>query len=444
MSDEEARAAFQRVRWADNGGEPCCPKCGCLKLYAFATRPVWKCSGCNYQFSVTSRTIFADRKRPVRDYLLAIAIFCNGVKGHAALQLSRDLNCQYKTAFVLAHKLREAMQAEQADIRLAGTVEIDGCYVGGHIRVQNKADERIDRRLPEVQTGRRSSVVVMRERGGRTFSVVVPRESAAVPIIRERVAMGSIVHADEASGWDTLHAHYDMRRINHSVTFSLNGACTNQAEVGVRPVAPLRDGHSPPDQRRLLASVCKRDGVARGSSPHVEWRAVQNGRDARGTPRGFSDLVALLAAQEGNLMANEHVLSGLLAKRAELSGQVEMMQKEMRQLVLAIDHIYAAIRLFDPNVDLEDIKPKLPPRHSAFRSEVSRIVLNTLRKADKPLPVSEITLHVLAGRGLNADDKPFTRVLSRRVGACLRNLRRKGLIQLVRKVGQTGLGEIVK
>ena len=143
-------------------------------------------------------------------------------------------------------------------------------------------------------------------------------------------------------------------------------------------------------------------------------------------------------------MANEHVLSGLMAKRAELSGQIEMLQKQMRETVLAIDHIDAAIRLFDPNADLDTIAPKMPPRHGAFRGEVSRIVLNTLRKAEKPLPVSEITLHVLTGRGLNADDKPFTRVLSRRVGACLRNLRRKGLIRLSRKVGQAGLWEIVR
>ena len=143
-------------------------------------------------------------------------------------------------------------------------------------------------------------------------------------------------------------------------------------------------------------------------------------------------------------MANEHVLGGLIAKRAELSGQVELLQKQMRETVLAIDHIDAAIRLFDPNADLDDIKPRMPPRHGAFRGEVSRIVLNTLRKADKPLPVSEITLHVLAGRGLNADDKPFTRVLSRRVGACLRNLRRKGLIRLSRTVGNAGLWEIVR
>jgi transposase-like protein len=55
------------------------------------TRPVWKCSGCSYQFSVTAGTIFADRKRPIRDYLLAIAIFTNGAKGHSALQMTRPL-----------------------------------------------------------------------------------------------------------------------------------------------------------------------------------------------------------------------------------------------------------------------------------------------------------------------------------------------------------------
>src|SRR5579862_8183510 len=120
MSDEEAHTAFQRVRWADNGGEPYCPRCGCLDVRKLATRPVWKCRGCSHQFSVTAGTIFADRKRPIRDYLLAIAIFANGAKGHSALQLSRDLSCQYKTAFVLAHKLRELLGDDQAKATVDG------------------------------------------------------------------------------------------------------------------------------------------------------------------------------------------------------------------------------------------------------------------------------------------------------------------------------------
>jgi ribosomal protein L37AE/L43A len=102
MSDDEARATFQRIRWSDNSGEPYCPECECLEVRALATRPVWRCSACKHQFSVTSGTIFADRKRPIRDYLLAIAIFANGAKGYSALQLSRDLNCQTGAAHELA------------------------------------------------------------------------------------------------------------------------------------------------------------------------------------------------------------------------------------------------------------------------------------------------------------------------------------------------------
>src|SRR3984893_14495486 len=61
MSDEEARATFQRIRWADNNGEPYCPRCGCLKVKALATRPLGTCSGGPYQFSVTAGTFFSDR-----------------------------------------------------------------------------------------------------------------------------------------------------------------------------------------------------------------------------------------------------------------------------------------------------------------------------------------------------------------------------------------------
>ncbi len=108
--------------------------------------------------------------------------------------------------------------------------EIDGAYFGGHVKPHNEAAKRVDRRTAEEQTGKRQVVVVMRERKGRTLPFVFDKESAAVPAIRERIPVGSIVHADEARGWDALHAHYDMRRINHSISYSKDGACTNQAE----------------------------------------------------------------------------------------------------------------------------------------------------------------------------------------------------------------------
>lgn len=104
MTDEEAHETFRAIRWASTDGEPFCPQCGCVACYEYASRPIFKCKGCDHQFSLTSGTIFASRKLPIRDYLLAIAIFVNGAKGISALQLSRDLDVQYKTAFVLAHK----------------------------------------------------------------------------------------------------------------------------------------------------------------------------------------------------------------------------------------------------------------------------------------------------------------------------------------------------
>jgi transposase-like protein len=230
MSDDEAHAQFVAIRFADNGGEAFCPRCACTKVYAVPARRLWKCSACKYLFSVTAGTIFANHKLPIRDYLAAIAIFVNAVKGVSALQLGRDLDVQYKTAFVLAHKLREAISATQTKGTLSGEVEIDGAYFGGHSKQANKKDERVDRREAMERTGKRQVLVVARQRDGRVLPTVVPKESDAIPFIRDHVTPDTTVHADESTGWDRLHAYYEMRRINHSVAYSLDGACTNQAE----------------------------------------------------------------------------------------------------------------------------------------------------------------------------------------------------------------------
>lgn len=230
MSDEEAWAAFRLIRWSDTKGEPVCPRCGCLDSYTYKTRKLFRCKGCSHQFTVTSGTIFASRKLAIRDYLLAIAIFVNGAKGHSALQLSRDLDCQYKTAYVLAMKLREAVAADAHDQKASGEVEIDGAYVGGYVKPANFKENRRDRRLVANQSGKRQVVVVMRERNGKTLPFVAPSEDAAVPTIRARVAEGSTIHADEAAHWDVLHARYLTKRINHSQSYSDGEACTNQAE----------------------------------------------------------------------------------------------------------------------------------------------------------------------------------------------------------------------
>ena len=229
--EDAAHDTFCKMRWPETDGEAVCPVCGCCETYKITTRRKFKCKGCAHQFSVTSGTIFASRKMAFVDLMAAICITVNASKGVSMIQLSRDLDCQYKTAFVLAHKLREAMAAEiQTGEILTGHVEIDGAYFGGHVRPANLKEDRVDRRLKEHQTGKRRVVVVMRERLGRTLPKVAMAEAEGVALVHANVDRMATLSADEASHWDMLHAGWQVDRVNHSVVYSDHGKHTNWAE----------------------------------------------------------------------------------------------------------------------------------------------------------------------------------------------------------------------
>lgn len=230
MGEDKAYETFKAIRWAATDGEASCPRCGCVETYDIATRRRFKCVACNHQFSVTSGTIFASRKLSFTDLLAAIVIFVNGAKGVSALQVSRDLDVQYKTAFVLSHKLREAMAREQMGRQLNGIVEIDGGYFGGYVKPENKEEDRKDRRLKSNHSGKRQCVVIMRERKGRSLPFVVRVEGDAVSLVRDHVGTLATIYADEGAGWDALHAGWHTKRVNHSACFMDEGVCTNQAE----------------------------------------------------------------------------------------------------------------------------------------------------------------------------------------------------------------------
>src|SRR5476649_2659046 len=74
LSDAEAYETFKAIRWADNDGKPFCAKCGGVTIYEYSSERIFRCKACKAKFTVTSGTIFASRKMPVRDLLAAIAI----------------------------------------------------------------------------------------------------------------------------------------------------------------------------------------------------------------------------------------------------------------------------------------------------------------------------------------------------------------------------------
>jgi len=121
------------------------------KHYFQRTCKQWRCKDCSHTFSVTSGTIFAFHKSPLKIYLTSIDIYSNAVQGISALQLSRHLGVQHKTAFVLAHKIRESLMGQRELEKLDGEIDMVGAYVNGHIRPKNKKADHIDRRLADNQ-----------------------------------------------------------------------------------------------------------------------------------------------------------------------------------------------------------------------------------------------------------------------------------------------------
>ncbi|WP_448188078.1 IS1595 family transposase [Azospirillum sp. sgz301742] len=228
MTEDEARAEFRRRRWPDSDGSPICPHCSSERCYELRTRRALRCARCRRNFSETSGTIFHSAKLELRDYLAVIALFVNAHKGISALQVARDVGISHKAAFVLLHKLREAIEDTRSNMRLRGEVEVDGAYYLGHIRPPNAG--RQGKRLK--RKGQKLCVLTFRQRDGATVVKVVATERSDVVLAAAsaHVLPGSTLYADEHRAYDALHARYRTMRINHGWAYSENGASTNVAE----------------------------------------------------------------------------------------------------------------------------------------------------------------------------------------------------------------------
>jgi len=236
LSDDEAYDLFKQSRWTD--GNPVCPQCGCEHSYHIKTRKQWRCKACKHTYSVTSGTIFANHKMPLQNYLLAIALYSNCAKGMSALQMSRDLNVQYKTAWVLCHKMRESL-VDTVEEKLTGEVEIDGCYVNKHVRPANRIQDRVDRRKAENQNPKKATVMVIRQRGEkgkgatatRTFFTKSENQADAIKVVLANINRDATIFADEHTSYDILHSKLLTKRVVHAKHYvGPNGENTNQAE----------------------------------------------------------------------------------------------------------------------------------------------------------------------------------------------------------------------
>lgn len=166
LSDAETLILLKNLHW---GNSHCfctveCPRCQTThKAYFLSSRKQWQCKHCQYRFSIKSGTIFQNAKLSLKGLLEAIYYFAVKSKGISAIELSHYLNVQYKTSWVLLHKLREAIEKTQDFTPLTGIVHIDGCYVNHYIRPKNFKHRRIDRRKKRYQRKDKACVMVFRQ-----------------------------------------------------------------------------------------------------------------------------------------------------------------------------------------------------------------------------------------------------------------------------------------
>jgi hypothetical protein len=142
-----------------------------------------------------------------------------------------------------------------------------------------------------------------------------------------------------------------------------------------------------------------------------------------------------------------NTIAGLVEKRAEIGGRITDARAALRQAIIDLDHVDAAIRLFDPNYDVAGIKPKsYPDGHVTYRGELVKIVLDLLREAKGPMITREIGLHIMVERGLNTADDAIVKTYTPRAGALLRHYRERGMVRSIKdpRGGQFDLWEVAR
>ena len=182
---DKAREHLEALHWPHG---PVCPRCGTLdritKLAGKSTRAgVYKCNECAKPFTVTVGTVFEDSKIPLNKWLLAFRLLSGGKKGFSAHELHRALGVTYKSAWFMAHRIRETMQDDGEP--LGGPdmiVEADEAFVGG------KAKNRAFRK-----TAPKKKIVALVERGGRARSFHI------VSLHANNVRSALVMNVDRAS-----------------------------------------------------------------------------------------------------------------------------------------------------------------------------------------------------------------------------------------------------
>ena len=275
LTEEDAFHLLKTHRWGNTGNirDVCCPHCGIRhEAYFLDSRKRWCCKHCKRHFYITTNTVFAFHKVKLVDILAVIVMMVSCSKGISAIDVSRLLHLNYKTAFVLCHKLREAL-FKTRDLRpMQGEIHEDGAWINFTLRKPNyrknnhkqrqQADEK-ERKFPKFRPTKRC-IISLNQRSAndeqmwgsnRTIVAMDYTENAdTVFALNQRfITVGSDIMCDENPAYNNLNFHYNRWSVNHQEAYSAKGVNNNLAEsFNARMRDLMRGTHHKTDNKYAL------------------------------------------------------------------------------------------------------------------------------------------------------------------------------------------------
>jgi transposase-like protein len=230
QTEDQCFDYIEKMRWPN--GEIGCVHCGEIGRISKIEREkkgknqrtrIYQCLACGKQFSATSGTIFNDTHLPLTKWFLAIALICEAKKGVSAKQLERHLGVNYRTAWHLAHRIREAMQDGGL---LTGVVEADHTYFSARKPRKGK---------PYVKKDETDVVLGMVERGGRLRLIPIKDAKAEItgPVLEKHISPEAILQTDAHSTFEIIGQRGNFaghRMINHRKSYAIGENHTQSIE----------------------------------------------------------------------------------------------------------------------------------------------------------------------------------------------------------------------